>query len=78
MRGTPPGWSRDCALSCRKVRRKPSKLTGMTISTLFTLFVVPSIYVLIAKRRTAIANASHDHPQVGSVSTNGALIAKPV
>jgi multidrug efflux pump len=52
-------------------------VTGMTISTLFTLLVVPSIYVLIAKRRTAIAHDDHAHPQVGDVSTHGALVAKP-
>ena len=30
-------------------------VSGMIIGTLFTLFVVPSIYVLVARRRTATA-----------------------
>jgi multidrug efflux pump len=30
-------------------------VTGMIIGTAFTLFVVPSIYVLLAKKHTAIA-----------------------
>ena len=29
-------------------------VTGMIIGTVFTLFVVPSIYVLVAKTRTAL------------------------
>ena len=30
-------------------------VSGMIIGTLFTLFVVPSIYVLVARTRTAVA-----------------------
>jgi hypothetical protein len=30
-------------------------VSGMIIGTLFTLFVVPSIYVLVARKREAIA-----------------------
>jgi multidrug efflux pump len=33
-------------------------VTGMIIGTLFTLFVVPSIYVLVARTRTAAVPAS--------------------
>jgi multidrug efflux pump len=29
-------------------------VTGMVIGTVFTLFIVPSIYMLVAKRRTAV------------------------
>jgi multidrug efflux pump len=29
-------------------------VSGMIIGTIFTLFVVPSIYMLVARRRTAI------------------------
>ena len=32
-------------------------VSGMIIGTLFTLFVVPSIYVLLARKRVAIAEA---------------------
>jgi len=32
-------------------------VTGMVIGTLFTLFVVPSIYVLVARTRTAPVRA---------------------
>jgi hypothetical protein len=30
-------------------------VTGMIIGTVFTLFVVPSIYVLVARRHTALS-----------------------
>ena len=30
-------------------------VSGMIIGTLFTLFVVPSIYMLVARRRTVVA-----------------------
>jgi hypothetical protein len=29
-------------------------VSGMIIGTIFTLFVVPSIYVLVARKRTAV------------------------
>jgi multidrug efflux pump len=32
-------------------------VTGMVIGTAFTLFVVPSIYMLVARTRTATASA---------------------
>ncbi len=37
--------------------------TGMTIGTIFTLFAVPAIYMLIARRHTA---ETHDAPPVPS------------
>lgn len=37
-------------------------VSGMIIGTLFTLFVVPSIYVLVARRRTASVAAETVHP----------------
>lgn len=52
-------------------------VTGMAISTFFTLLVVPSIYVLLAKRREAVAHGSSTHPQMGVVAANGALVATP-
>ena len=36
-------------------------VTGMTIGTLFTLFVVPSIYMLVAKDRTRNKELENDH-----------------
>ena len=30
-------------------------VSGMIIGTIFTLFVVPSIYMLVARKRTAVA-----------------------
>jgi multidrug efflux pump len=33
-------------------------VSGMIIGTVFTLFVVPSIYMLVARRRTAIVEAA--------------------
>jgi len=38
-------------------------VTGMIIGTVFTLFVVPSIYVLVAKTRTALLPAAEAGPQ---------------
>jgi multidrug efflux pump len=32
-------------------------VSGMVIGTVFTLFVVPSIYVLVARTRTAVPSA---------------------
>src|SRR5213075_2163198 len=45
-------------------------VTGMIIGTLFTLFVVPSIYVLVAKRRTAESAAaeSADVPELAEAT----------
>lgn len=42
-------------------------VTGMIIGTMFTLFVVPSIYTVIARRRTAEVktNAANGHQVVG-------------
>lgn len=40
-------------------------VTGMIIGTAFTLFVVPSIYVLVAKTRTARAEEA-DAPEAMS------------
>lgn len=40
---------------------------GMTIGTLFTLFVVPSVYVLIAKDHRRAAKADADVPIVPAV-----------
>jgi multidrug efflux pump len=33
-------------------------VTGMVIGTVFTLFVVPSIYMLLARKRTALVEAA--------------------
>ncbi len=41
-------------------------VTGMIIGTVFTLFVVPSIYVLVAKTRTAEAESGEGEP-VGEI-----------
>jgi multidrug efflux pump len=38
-------------------------VSGMIIGTVFTLFVVPSIYVLVARTRTALVPASMPGPQ---------------
>jgi multidrug efflux pump len=35
-------------------------VTGMIIGTLFTLFVVPSIYVLVARTHLAVAEEERD------------------
>ncbi len=40
-------------------------VTGMIIGTAFTLFVVPSIYVLVAKRHTAATEEAHDEEVAG-------------
>jgi multidrug efflux pump len=44
-------------------------VSGMAIATFFTLFIVPSIYVLIASNRTAHAHAPHG-AQAGGVHAN--------
>ena len=36
-------------------------VSGMIIGTLFTLFVVPSIYMLVARRRSALPVEEHDY-----------------
>jgi multidrug efflux pump len=46
---------------------------GMTIGTLFTLFVVPSVYVLIAQDHRAKAHASQREPALGAAP--GSLVA---
>jgi multidrug efflux pump len=57
-------------------------VSGMIIGTLFTLFVVPSIYVLVARSRRAPAAAREDAPAVGgagAVESVGAFEAvRPV
>ena len=40
-------------------------VSGMIIGTLFTLFVVPSIYVLVARRREHLAIAPAATPERG-------------
>ncbi|MGH9365660.1 MAG: efflux RND transporter permease subunit, partial [Thermoanaerobaculia bacterium] len=42
-------------------------VTGMIIGTMFTLFVVPSIYVLVAKKRGAAGQASQEENGVGGL-----------
>jgi len=42
-------------------------VTGMIIGTMFTLFVVPSIYVLVAKRHTAAERASEEENGVSDL-----------
>src|SRR4051794_24409320 len=37
-------------------------VSGMIIGTLFTLFVVPSIYMLVARKRAAVVAAEHEAP----------------
>ncbi len=37
-------------------------VSGMIIGTLFTLFVVPSIYMLVARKRAAVVAAEHHAP----------------
>jgi multidrug efflux pump len=39
-------------------------VSGMIIGTIFTLFVVPSIYVLVARRHVAVP-ATSEEPQRG-------------
>jgi multidrug efflux pump len=41
-------------------------VTGMIIGTLFTLFVVPSIYVLVARTRAATLTAQAGQPELGA------------
>jgi multidrug efflux pump len=49
-------------------------VSGMIIGTAFTLFVVPSIYVLVAKRHTAATEEAHDETD----ATVGDLEPSPV
>jgi hypothetical protein len=35
-------------------------VSGMIIGTMFTLFVVPSIYMLLARRRTSVVAEAED------------------
>ena len=39
-------------------------VTGMVIGTVFTLFVVPAIYVLVARERRAVAQAGVEELEV--------------
>jgi multidrug efflux pump len=41
-------------------------VSGMVIGTLFTLFVVPSVYVLVSRARTAAATAAALVPEAAS------------
>ena len=43
-------------------------VTGMIIGTAFTLFVVPSIYVLVAKTRTKVAPEEEAESEVGGLA----------
>jgi multidrug efflux pump len=38
-------------------------VTGMIIGSLFTLFVVPSIYMLVARTRVAVASEAAEEEQ---------------
>ncbi|HVU62735.1 MAG TPA: efflux RND transporter permease subunit [Phycisphaerales bacterium] len=48
-------------------------VAGMTISTFFTLFVVPSVYVLLAKKREATTPHEPAHPSVHA-GGNGVVV----
>jgi multidrug efflux pump len=49
-------------------------VSGMIVGTLFTLFVVPSIYMLVAKRRIAVvaADTAVHGAITGRISSEGA------
>jgi hypothetical protein len=48
-------------------------VSGMIIGTLFTLFVLPSIYMLLATNRVAaVAEAPAREPRTGHASPEGA------
>src|SRR5687767_658749 len=49
-------------------------VSGMIIGTLFTLFIVPSVYMLVARKRTAFPAAEDvtDRIMVGTVPAEGA------
>jgi hypothetical protein len=47
-------------------------VTGMIIGTLFTLFVVPSIYVLVARAHVAVADEDHGDALVLAQPVNAA------
>jgi multidrug efflux pump len=40
-------------------------VSGMIIGTLFTLFVVPSIYMLLARTRVGVRTVAHADDRVG-------------
>jgi multidrug efflux pump len=42
-------------------------VSGMIIGTAFTLFIVPSIYVLVAKTRRAETNLAQEPGKVGGL-----------
>jgi multidrug efflux pump len=47
-------------------------VSGMIIGTLFTLFVVPSIYVLVARTRTRVIEGEQHDGELGTdVSSRG-------
>jgi hypothetical protein len=54
------------AIACTTNTPPGGRACAMIPGTLFTLFVVPSIYVLVARRRTAaiLAEAVHPSPPV--------------
>jgi multidrug efflux pump len=43
-------------------------VTGMIIGTMFTLFVVPSIYVLVAKKHAVAGQAEETEPAVADLA----------
>ena len=47
-------------------------VSGMIIGTIFTLFVVPSIYMLVAKTHTALATEDEERIQVGQPAETAA------
>jgi multidrug efflux pump len=48
-------------------------VSGMIIGTLFTLFVVPSIYVLLARRHVAIEAEESERPQAVGELAGGTI-----
>ena len=44
-------------------------VSGMIIGTLFTLFVVPSIYMLVARTRVRAVEEDHESENVGELAT---------
>jgi multidrug efflux pump len=55
-------------------------VSGMIIGTLFTLFVVPSIYVLVARTRMALAaaEASAEPADLADDPVSGSPALQPV
>jgi multidrug efflux pump len=47
-------------------------VSGMIIGTLFTLFVLPSIYVLLARRRIAVVADARAHDVITTTQPEGA------